>query len=256
MSATSLGSFALLRTAATAAARFVLPTDCLACRVRPVDRFFEGGICETCWRALPPRVEPRCAICDEALPGAFETFPRCGRCLFDPPAFTELAAAFPYSGTAREILLAFKFQGADYLGHRLAASMADRLALPDPVPEEIVCVPATPRARRARGYHAAETLAAALASRLRIRFARRRLTKRRETEVQSRLPLGRRSANVRGAYRVTGRPPERVLLVDDVATSGATARECARHLVRAGSRSVTVWCFARASRSDAPRESA
>ena len=263
MDSVSSGSFAFFRTTARAAARFVLPSDCLACRVRPVDRFLEGGVCETCWSSLPPRADARCAVCDEALPrfeepkthpGAFEELPRCGRCLLDPPEFAALAAAFPYSGSAREILLAFKFQGADYLAPRLAASMTERLALPDPLPEEMVCVPATPRARRARGYHAAEILASALASRLRIRFARRRLAKRRETEVQSRMPLGRRSANVRGAFLVSGRPAERILLIDDVATSGATARECARRLTRAGARAVTVWCFARASRSDAPRE--
>jgi predicted amidophosphoribosyltransferase len=59
---------------------------------------------------------------------------------------------------------------------------------------------------------------------------------------------------VRRAFRVEGRPAGRVLLVDDVATSGATARECARRLVQAGARSVTVWCFARASRADMARE--
>jgi len=57
---------------------------------------------------------------------------------------------------------------------------------------------------------------------------------------------------VRGAFRAAGRPAERVLLVDDVATSGATARECSRRLIGAGARAVNVWCFARASRADLP----
>ena len=102
--------------------------------------------------------------------------------------------------------------------------MARRLAPPSA--DEIACVPATFRARRVRGYHPAEALAAALAARLEIPFVRRRLVKRRETEVQSGLPLARRAVNVRGAFRAAGRPAARVLLVDDVATSGATAREC------------------------------
>ncbi len=239
---------------ARAAARFVLPTDCLACRIRRVDRFLEGGICEACWNALPPRELPRCARCDETLPGSTEDTPRCGRCQLDPPAFETLRAAAPYVGSAREILLAFKFRGADYIAARLARIMAERL--PAPPADEIVCVPATFRARRARGYHPAEALAVALAARLGLPFARRRLVKRRETEVQSGLPIARRPSNVRGAFRVAGRPASRLLLVDDVATSGATARECSRRLAEAGAGVITAWCFARASRADLPTQAA
>ena len=238
---------------ARAAAHFVLPTDCLACRVRRVDRFLEGGVCADCWDSLPPRGESRCARCDETLPGAPgapDASAVCGRCLLDPPEFESLRAAAPYAGSARAILRAFKFRGADYLAARLAAAMAERLAAP--FADEIACVPATLRARRVRGYHPAEALAAALAARLEIPFVRRRLVKRRETEVQSGLPLARRAVNVRGAFRVDGRPAARVLLVDDVATSGATARECSRRLIAAGARAVTVRCFARASRADLP----
>jgi ComF family protein len=235
---------------ARAAARFVLPTDCLACRIRPVDRFFEGGVCAACWESLPARGATRCVRCDESM--AESAGDLCGRCLLDPPEFDALRAASPYIGSAREILLAFKFRGADYLAARLASVMAARLEAPPA--GEIACVPATGRARRLRGYHPAEALAAALSARLAIPFARRRLHKRRETEVQSRLPLARRPANVRGAFRADGRSAARVLLVDDVATSGATARECARRLKEAGAREVAVWCFARASRADLPPE--
>ena len=110
-------------------------------------------------------------------------------------------------------------------------------------------MPATASARR-RADHAAELLAAAIAARLRIPFAPRRLEKVRVTARQSGLPLAERAGNVRGAFRARLGAPSRVLLVDDVATSGATARECARQLLRGGARSVDVWCFARASRDD------
>jgi ComF family protein len=232
---------------ARAAARFLLPSDCLACGRGALEALCAGGVCAGCWESLSGRAGTRCARCDETLPGqpGPET---CGRCLLDPPAFESLRAAAPYAGSARDILLAFKFRGADYLGAHLADFMAR--ALPPPEALEIACVPATARARRSRGYHAAETLAAALSRRLGLPLARRRLVKLRETEVQSRLPLHRRSGNVRRAFRAEGRPAESVLLVDDVATSGATARECARQLTEAGARRVAVWCFARASRAD------
>jgi predicted amidophosphoribosyltransferase len=90
-----------------------------------------------------------------------------------------------------------------------------------------------------------------VAARLGLPFARRRLEKRKATARQSGLPLARREANVRGAFRARPGAPPGVLLVDDVATSGATARECARRLLSAGAKRVDVWCFARAARSEA-----
>lgn len=239
------------RAIARALAGFVFPSRCLACATEPVRAFFRGGVCEPCWAALPRADDSRCDTCDESLP-ALDAL-RCGRCLLDPPPYSRLVAAAPYRSAARRILLAFKFRGADYLAPRLAGLMVERLALPDV--DEIAAVPATPRARR-RAPHAADLLAAALARRLGRPFVRGRIAKRRETERQSGLPLERRAENVRGAFRASRPAPPRVLLVDDVATSGATARECARALLAAGAREVAVACFARASRQDIALEPA
>jgi predicted amidophosphoribosyltransferase len=121
--------------------------------------------------------------------------------------------------------------------------MAERLAPPAPG-ADVVAVPATARARRRR-YHAADLLAAAVARRTALPYAPERLVKTRETGVQSTLPARDRAENVRGAFRAQ-EGNRRVLLVDDVATSAATARECARVLAAAGAAAITVWCFARA----------
>jgi predicted amidophosphoribosyltransferase len=238
------------RDAVLALARFFFPTLCLACRRRRVDRLWKGGVCSDCWSALSAPAPHRCATCDDPL--AEEHVTGCGRCLLEPPPFSALVAAAPYRGAAREILLAFKFRGADYLAHHLAAVMSDRLGRPAEI-REVTAVPATRRARRGRD-HAAELLGAAVAARLNLPFAPARLVKVRETERQSRLPFARRAANVRGAFRARGAASGPVLLVDDVATSGATARECAARLREAGAPSVLVWCFARASRHDVDLE--
>ena len=175
----------------------------------------------------------------------------CGRCAFDPPAFSALRSAAPYAGTARAILAAFKFRGADYLAEHLARLVVERCGprgerAPFDAFDEVACVPAG-RLSLWRRDHPALLLAEAVARRLDLPFAPDRLRKRRRTRKQSRLPLSRRSANVRGAFQSAG-APDSVLLVDDVATSGATARECARALRRAGAEHVEVWCFARAAR--------
>jgi predicted amidophosphoribosyltransferase len=175
--------------------------------------------------------------------------------VIEPPPYRSLRAAAPYRGSARTILLAFKFRGADYLGARLAEVVAGRMTASseEPCPfDEVAAVPATPRSVRRRGYHAAEVLGREIASRVGIPFAVR-LRKVRETERQSGLTLPQRRRNVRGAFAPRGRSPRTVLLVDDVATSGQTARECASALLQAGAEHVDVWCFARASRDDFDR---
>ena len=208
---------------------------------------FRGGVCAGCWSRLPALAAQRCKVCDVPLP-AFEAV-RCGRCILDPPPFDSLRGFAPYRGSARRILLAFKFRGADYLALRLARLMAQGLPLPESV-KEVTAVPASPRSRW-RHDHAAELLARAVSKELGLPFSRRRLEKTRATDQQSRLPYADRVDNVRGAFQGRGISPERVLLVDDVATSGATAGECAQALREIGAKSVYVWCFARASREDA-----
>jgi predicted amidophosphoribosyltransferase len=234
---------------AALATRFLFPSRCLACRRRDVEEIWRGGVCAACWNSLERPAPRRCAVCDE--PVEDEAASPCGRCRIRPPAFESLRAAAPYRGTARQILLAFKFRGADYLARHLAARMCERLPSPGAI-AEVACVPAAGRWRS--GDHAAELLAAAVAARLGRPFTPGRLVKTRATERQSRLALSARDRNVRGAFRVRTPCREDVLLVDDVATSGATARECARRLARAGARRILVWCFARAAREEADFE--
>ncbi|MFN2386880.1 MAG: ComF family protein [Thermoanaerobaculia bacterium] len=240
----------LRRSSALALGSFLFPTRCIACDRRPVERFFRGGVCDACWEALPGLETRRCSRCDEAI--AAEDADLCGRCLMDPPGFARLRAAAPYRGAARGVLLAFKFRGADFLAAAIARRMHERLRAPSGAPR-VVAAPA--RRAASGGYRPALLLGAAVAARLGLPFDPRGLEKARPTERQSRMRWARRDRNVRGAFRA--RPVSgAVLLVDDVSTSGATARECARVLTGAGAESVEVWCFARASRIDLALEPA
>jgi len=146
------------------------------------------------------------------------------------------------AGAARSIL-----PRASFLARHLARRMSDLLG--GERFDEVVGVPAT-RFSRLRRDHPAEILAHSVGGLLGCPFAARRLIKMRATRRQSGLPAGLRPANVRGAFAAQGRAPARILLVDDVATSGATARECARALLAAGATTVEVCCFARATRDD------
>ncbi len=231
---------ALLRLTAS----LLFPSACLACGTQPVERVRAGGVCDTCWRALP-RSEPGCARCDDPLPAPDARI--CGRCTIDPPPFLRLRSAAPYRGVARDLLIAFKFRGASFLAAHFARRMSE-LQGPDPF-DEVVPVPATRFSRLCRD-HPAELLAHSVSAVLGRPFAAGRLVKVRATRRQSGLPARLRPANVRGAFAAKGPAPSRILLVDDVATSAATARECASALLAAGASTVEVWCFARATRDD------
>jgi predicted amidophosphoribosyltransferase len=149
-----------------------------------------------------------------------------------------------YTGTARSVLKAFKYGRADYLAPRLAERIAN--VIPGGAADAVfVPVPATARERRERGFFPAGELASELALCAGGRYSRRLLEKTRETDRQASLPFARRADNVRGAFRSRPAPPA-VVLVDDVATSGATLSACARALKRGGAERVDAVAFARA----------
>ncbi len=225
---------------------FFFPPGCLACESGRA-RLFEGGVCPACWGAMPAASGSRCSSCDLpiAAPGAADLdSPRCGRCLARPPDYDRLRAAVFYAGTAPAILKAYKYGGAVELAPHLARRMA-RLFGHDPAPEGVVPIPATRREMRDRGFFPAGELARHLSDLLGVAYRPAALRKVRETERQARLALSLRNANVRGAF-AADRPPRSVLLVDDVATSGATLSAASRALKRAGAQTVLAAAFARA----------
>jgi ComF family protein len=127
---------------------------------------------------------------------------------------------------------------------RWLAAQAAALA-PGEAPQRIVPVPLHPRALRRRGFNPAAVLARAVA---RVRGARvvpGALERTRDTPSQTGLDRPGRRRNVRGAFRARGAQPERVWLVDDVVTTGATLAEAARALREAGAREIVAVCAAR-----------
>ncbi len=245
---------------ARAAARFLLPSDCLACGGPAQERLCAGGVCAACWESLPGRPGRRCARCDEALPGgsvgAAEPL-TCGRCLLDPPPFESLRAAAPYAGSARDdpprvqVPRRRLSRRAPGRRHDAGGSRRRRRTRSSAVPGDR----AAPAARR--GYHAAEALARSAVPPARDLPSRAGAS---SSVARPRSRAACRSRSDAPTCTAPSGPPDAprdsVLLVDDVATSGATARECARRLAAAGARRIVVWCFARASRGDVPPEAA
>jgi ComF family protein len=184
----------------------------------------------------------------------------CGRCRARPPAFERLIAAYSYEGPVEAVITGLKYRRLDYLGSHLAGSLAPILGSREPpggTPgsavrwDLVVPVPLHWRRRWGRGYNQAERIARPLARHLGLP-CRELLRRRRATRPQARLARADRLENPAGAFAVRRRfgfadrlAGRRVLLVDDVATTGATLDAAARALLRAGVSGVTAVAGAR-----------
>ena len=182
-----------------------------------------------------------CAKCGKPEPNPV---PRCSDCRDRELAFDRARAVASYEGAAREALKAFKLGGERRLARIISRWMVPP-ALALGAAYAVTWVPSTRRSDAARGFTPAEELARPLARALSIP-ALKLLTKTRETKDQASLKGNERHENQRGAFAQNARVPDRVLLVDDIMTTGATADACASALKAAGARRVAVVTFARA----------
>ena len=209
------------------------------------------GICSGCRHDLKwiVRACPRCA---SPLPEGLAQPTLCAACQQRPPPFAEAGAPLHYVFPIDAVIKAFKFNGridlATMLGGLLLPWLTDRRNRFD----AIVPVPLHRWRQARRGYNQADELAVVLARGSDLPIVRR-VRRRRATRSQSELSATERRRNVRGAFRATVRlDGRRVLVVDDVMTTGATAAELASELHRAGAASVSVLCVARASPPGSP----
>jgi ComF family protein len=214
------------------------PPACAACGT-PVPRA-EILVCADCLRALPWLSGwrcPRCALPRHSARG----------CPARSAAFAGAWAPLAYESTARALVAALKFRGAVGLAALMAAQVTAHLpaALRGAPTATLVPVPAHPVRRRRRGFDPAAALTAALSARTGLAQAP---TLRRRDRAPRQVGLGRaqRRRSGRLVVEVTSAPPRRVLLVDDVHTTGATLDACARELMAAGCREVVAVTYARA----------
>ncbi len=220
-------------------------------------------VCTACVERVGPQTGALCEICGESLGMESARFAAamgvnaCTLCRLAPPDFARAVAYTAYDDELREMLHLLKYQRVsaladEPLGEWLAAAVMT-LAADAHAEVTVIAVPLFAARERQRGFNQSIVLADAAVACLKeawpgLSTAHRAMERVRDTEAQYGLTTHQRRKNLRGAFRVVDAEAvqgREVLLVDDIMTTGATARECARVLVRAGAAKVWVATLAR-----------
>ncbi|TAJ22427.1 MAG: ComF family protein [Nitrospirae bacterium] len=228
----------------------VLPVDCASCGAALADDpvpFF----CRQCWADIRPLTGPTCPRCGRPFASSVTLTHSpnylCSTCRLRRPAYTGAWSLYPYTPPLQDAIRLFKYRGkvilADALGDLMVAAWAQHPAIDLMMP-----VPLHPARLREREFNQSLLLADRLHRRLSIPLSYDNLVRLRRTEPQTELSRTARLANLRKAFAVL-RPDEvkgkRIVLVDDVMTTGTTVNECAKALRKAGAADIYVGTLAR-----------
>jgi ComF family protein len=209
-----------------------------------------GHFCASCWKSTRRLNGPACPVCAAPFPSgvALVLSPdhHCGECREDRPAFARAITPFAYEGALIKAIQSLKYNKRNTLAAPLARLLMEGLKAVEA--DRVMAIPLHPRRLRSREFNQSLLLAKEISKLRSLPLLIDAMTRVRETTPQVGLSKKERKENIRRAFSVA-RPgqikDQRILLIDDVYTTGATLREGAKTLIRAGAKEVTVAALAR-----------
>jgi len=228
---------------------FVFPRMCCACGNR-IEAAEENGLCWDCRAEGLPLAPPWCERCGGAVAGRVDHAFTCSDCENTPPSYDRARSLYRYEGGVRTAIHALKYRRDFSVVPDLSRLLLAGLRAHVPDPGEVVCVPVPlhPSRFRRRGFNQGMELIRGmrrLDPEVRVWNGCRRVKK---TDSQTHLSKAARRRNVSGAFRVPerkGAAPVRLVLIDDVMTTGATLDAAAKALRRAGAEEIHTLTVAR-----------
>jgi ComF family protein len=220
----------------------IYPSQCPSCG-GVSDIFSHSPICSSCWFQIKRYTGPSCRIC--AMPFTSEYAEICMKCLKKAPPFSKVMNYGLYEGSLAEAINQLKFHGLKRLAKPLGRLL---LSFDLSGMDGIVPVPLSIKKLKERGFNQSLLFARVISRDKKIPLLMDILFKKKETPPQTRLSGKERLSNLRNAFIVKGDIKGlRLVLVDDVMTTGATVTECSKQLMKAGAKEVVVITLARTS---------
>lgn len=207
-----------------------------------------NGLCDACQRDLPVN-HWSCKACALPLPWAAHNH-LCGQCLTDPPPFSRAVIPWRYQFPVDSMIGRYKYNRQRKFARPLIAGLGQTLETQLAAghltrPDLLIPAPMHPQRRRSRGFNQAQEIAEELGSRLAVPVASGLVRRTREARSQRELNRDERLKNLHGLFQLQGEVPMQVAIVDDVVTTGATARTLAGLLAQHGARNIQIWALAR-----------
>ena len=226
----------------------LLHAACLLCGQLLLPDPDGSSFCRDCLAAMPPLSPAHCSCCAQTFPNATSKH-LCGTCLKKSPPFSKTHVAGLYQGSIKAAVHQLKYRNQLTLAKPLGQLLSETVAAAedDFVPDFIVPVPLHPHRLRQRGYNQALEVARPVSRQLCVPIDITLLQRSRKTQQQQGLSASERRRNLRNAFTLTSETSAiKILLIDDVMTTGETVRECCRTLVAGGVEEVQVAVIGRA----------
>lgn len=240
----------LLREGLEGALDLIYPPVCQVCHAQEAHAP-AGYVCAACAAQVRLITLPYCKRCGAPFAGEAANIDSCRNCHSVELHYAHARSAANHTGPLLQVIHQFKYAQARWFSPFLQRLLIENAfaALPPEMWDGVVPVPLHPLKERERGFNQSESLATALATALRVPLLTRLLRRVRYTETQAGLPRRERVKNVANAFRLCGRSSpsgKRLILVDDVMTTGATLNACAKVLRTGGATHIVALSVARA----------